>query len=623
MTADAIVEPLRRPRPRPRRHVWRWIVLGLVLLLVAVALWIVARGLIARDQLTGAVPLVEQLKTKIVDGETDGLEPLTEQLQGRAATAAALTSDPIWRAVEIIPWLGPNLTAFREAAAAIDTIASDALPPLMTLAGELDFGDFVPKDGVVDIAAIQSLQPALAEASTAVAAAAEQVRGIDPTGTLPQIGEAVAQLSDVVATANGLVTGINGLVQVLPSMLGADGPRTLLLLVQNNAELRATGGIPGVVIEIKTDGGRIELGVQTTASAMGEFPEPVLPVTDTELQLYSKDIATYMQNVTVTPDFARTGALAAAMWRETYGTTVDGVIAVDPVALSFVLEATGPLTLTDGTALTAQNAVDLLLSEVYFRFERPADQDLFFADAARAVFDATMTYSGRPQDFIEAIARGAGEHRVYVWSAHEDEQAYIGADGSTLATLLPVSDRMAAGFGVYLTDVTMSKVDWYLQPAVSVAGVSCPMWGDHPYYEVRLRLTSTMPPLGEGVPDYVVGPAVGDERGTALTQAYLTLPTGFRVFQTFVDGVDNAVRIVKTDGDYVHYMITSVLPPEATQETVFRIWGTVGAPPRVRLLHTPTAGDFETSIGGALECPTQDEVPTNVEPGIIASGMHS
>src|SRR3546814_5792650 len=66
---------------------------------------------------------------------------------------------------------------------------------------------------------------------------------------------------------------------------------------------------------------------------------------------------------------------------------------------------------------------------------------------------------------------------------------------------------------------------------------------------------------------YVVGPAVGDERGTALTQAYLTLPAGFRVFQTFVDGVDNAVRVVKTDGDYVHYMITSVLPPGATQET--------------------------------------------------------
>src|SRR5690606_7793882 len=118
-----------------------------------------------------------------------------------------------WRAVEIIPWLGPNLTAFRESAAAIDTIASDALPPLMTLAGELDFGDFVPKNGVVDVAAIQSLQPALGEASAAVASAAEQVRGIDPAGTLPQIGEAVAQLADVVNTATGLVTGVNGLVQ--------------------------------------------------------------------------------------------------------------------------------------------------------------------------------------------------------------------------------------------------------------------------------------------------------------------------------------------------------------------------------------------------------------------------
>jgi len=620
----ATIEPLRRPRrPEKRPHVVRWIVLGLVILIVAVAAWVVIRGLIARDQLTGAVPLAAKLQTSFVTGDTAQLAAVTDDLQARAATAAALTDDPVWRAVELVPFLGTNLTAFREAAHAVDTLASGALPPLAGLAGELDFAAFVPKGGVIDTAPIVALQPALAEAGAAVAAAADEVVRIDVSGTVPQIGEAVEQLVGVIQGANALIGGANGLVQVLPAMLGADGPRTTLLLVQNNSEWRATGGIPGAVIELRTDGGRIEFGHQSSGGEIGEFDAPVLPVTAAEEELYSSKIATFMQNVTVTPDFARSGELAAAMWHERFGVPVDAVASVDPVVLSYLLAATGPLELADGTVLSAENAVPLLLNEVYFRFPDPADQDLFFAAAAQSVFAAIMHFDGDPQRFVQAIGQGVAEHRIYVWSAHTDEQAVIAADGSPLAGLLPRSDAMASGFGLYLTDITMSKIDWYLEPSLSISGVRCPMWGDHSYYEVRLRLTSTVPPLGEGVPDYVVGPtfATGETRGTALTQAYLTMPAGFRIFQTLVDGADHAVRIVETDGDYIHYMITSVLPPGATQETVFRVWGNVAAPAKVRLLHTPTAGAFETRIGESLACPTPDEVPTNVDPGIVASGF--
>jgi len=621
MSVDAVSEPMRRPRrPAKRRHVWRWIVLGLVILLAAVALWIVVRGLIARDQLTSAVPLVEQLKTKIVEGDTDGLQSITDQLETRAATAAQLTSDPIWRAVEVVPFLGPNLTAFREAAHAIDTLTAGALPPLVSLAGDLDFAKFVPQDGVIDTAPILALQPALAEAGAAVAAAAQEVNGIDTSGTIAQIGEAVDQLVGVVSDANALIGGANGLVQVLPAMLGADEPRTTLLLVQNNAELRATGGIPGAVIELHTDGGRIEFGRQSSGGEIGEFDAPVVPVTDVEEQLYSEKIATFMQNVTVTPDFARSGEIAAAMWEERFGREVDAVVSVDPVVLSFILAATGPIELAEGTVLSAENAVDLLLNEVYFRYEDPAEQDLFFAVAAQAVFNAIMHFDGDPQQFVTAIGRGVGEHRIYVWSAHSEEQAVIAADGSPLAGLLPRSDAMASGFGLYLLDTTMSKVDWYVTPSVSVSGVACPMWGDHPYYELHLTLSSSMPPGGEGVPDYVTGPTVGDDRGTALTSVQLMMPSGFKIFQTLRDGVNSAVQIVDGGDEYARYSLQIELPPGGTTEVTFRIWGEVGAPAKVRFVHTPTAGEFPTSVGESLACPKQDEVPTEGEPGIIALG---
>ncbi len=56
-------------------------------------------------------------------------------------------------------------------------------------------------------------------------------------------GDRLAKVSLTTATAARAV-------RLLPPMLGADGPREYLLLVQNNAEQRATGGIPGSVVQL-------------------------------------------------------------------------------------------------------------------------------------------------------------------------------------------------------------------------------------------------------------------------------------------------------------------------------------------------------------------------------------
>jgi len=254
---------------------------------------------------------------------------------------------------------------------------------------------------------------------------------------------------------------------------------------------------------------------------------------------------------------------------------------------------------------------------VYLRYDKQAEQDAFFALAAQSVFTAVTNFSGNAEKFVAAIGQSVGEHRVYVWSAHADEQAVIA--GSSVASLWPQSDATAAGFGVYLADLTMSKIDWYVTPSATVAGTSCPEWGGHSYYELHLTLSSSVPALGAGLSDYIVGKADGAGRGDAVTQVYLAMPEGFQVFQTNVDGANTAIKQV-TDGDgLVHYSLTTVLKPGATQQLSFRVWGNVGSPAKVRLLHTPTAQDFATSLGGSLACPKPDEIPTT-GPGVLALG---
>jgi len=95
--------------------------------------------------------------------------------------------------------------------------------------------------------------------------------------------------------------------------------------------------------------------------------EPVTTLDAATLALFSEKPATYYQNVTSVPDFATAAQLLQDFWKRTQSTPIDGVISADPVALSYLLNATGPLSLRTGDTLSADNAVQLLLNEVYLR----------------------------------------------------------------------------------------------------------------------------------------------------------------------------------------------------------------------------------------------------------------
>ena len=110
----------------------------------------------------------------------------------------------------------------------------------------------------------------------------------------------------------------------------------------------------------------------------------MLPLSDADRALYTDKMAMFAADVNLTPDFPTAAALAREMYRQRSGRTVDGVLATDPVALSYLLGAVGPVKVPGGKDLTSRNAVLVLLSETYMRNTVPENQDRYFAAAARA-----------------------------------------------------------------------------------------------------------------------------------------------------------------------------------------------------------------------------------------------
>lgn len=503
--------------------------LGMILLLAfASSAWIGVRGMSAFAHLTSAKQTVGQAVDKL--SEPAEAATLIADLAEDTSAARALTSDPIWAAAEHLAWIGPQLHAVSTVAQAADDVATTALVPLADVASSFSLDSFRPADGKIETSLFEQIAGPARVGADGVAAAAASVSTLLDTPLLPPVSDAISEVSTMLDSSATATDALARASALLPSMLGADRPRNYLVVFQNNAEWRSLGGIVGAMAVIRTEDGSMELSAQGSSADFSKYDEAVLPLDADVERIYGTRPAQWIQNVTQVPDFSVSGELAREMWKLETGLEVDGVISMDPVALSYLLEATGPVELPTGDVLTADNAVDLLLNDVYERYEKPSDQDAFFAAAAASVFSELSTGSADPAKLVAALGRAGDESRLLMWSAVADDQVVLA--GTTLAGGLPVSNNEAARFGVYLNDGTGAKMDYYVTADATLAWQGCAVDARGRTLDeatLQLTLTNTAPKdAATSLPDYVTaGGAYGTPAGSALTIAYIYLPEGY------------------------------------------------------------------------------------------------
>ena len=564
-----------------------WIVLALVLLLILAVAWVGVRGVLAKRDLEQSVGLVGTLRSQLVSGDSAAAGKTAEKLQDQAASARSLTADPVWSAFQLLPYVGSNLRAVRQVAVVVDDVATGAVEPVAGVIGDVNVKAFAPKDGKVDLAPLVKAQPAVARATATLAKAERDARAIDTTETLSPVTNAVDQLRNAATSVAAQAGAANRAVQLAPAMLGHDGDRRYLLLFQNNAELRAGGGIPGAVALLDVRDGAIHLSNQASGASFGQAQQPVLPLSTDTQGLYGAITGEYMQDVTLTPRFDVSAKLASAMWQQRYGQQVDGVLAMDPVTLAYILKATGPVQLPTGDTLTSENAVKLLLSDVYAKYPNPQAQDAFFASAASAVFDKVSSGTFDPKAFIAALTDGVQENRLRLWSANGSEQRRLA--GTAVAGPLPTSSKYERQFGVYLNDATGAKMDFYLQKTIAVGSAVCRADG-RPTSVVQVTLKNTAPTDGAtSLPEYVTGGGdFGVEPGKVQTNVAVYAAKGEIFLGSSQDGKAAAPHTA-VDGDHPVVQMRTLLAPG--QSTTFRVafLGSVGqAKAAVRVVSTPT-----------------------------------
>ena len=148
-------------------------------------------------------------------------------------------------------------------------------------------------------------------------------------------------------------------VDVAPQLLGADRPRTYLLLFQNEDELRATGGFLSAVGRVTIDAGQIISLTVEDSYAVDDFTTPY-PDAPAPLRDYMGIDLWVFRDSNWSPDFPVAARQAISLYTQTRGGTIDGVIALNQQVVEALVDGLGPLTIDGQTIANAQAMRDYM-----------------------------------------------------------------------------------------------------------------------------------------------------------------------------------------------------------------------------------------------------------------------
>ncbi len=245
----------------------------------------------------------------------------------------------------------------------------------------------------------------------------------------------------------------------------------------------------------------------------------------------------------VSPRFDVTAPLAARMWTEATGRNVDGVLAVDVLALEAVLMATGPVVVEDQT-IGADTVVQDLLHDQYVGLDgqdeaAQAERRSRLGGVARVALEALERPELDGALLAEELASAAAGRQLLAWSSEREIQQgweAMGVDGAVDAADLMVAVLNSGGnkLGPFLDVVS----DITVEPGPDTTAVS-----------VAVALENT---VSADEPPYILGPTppLQVAPGTYVGLVAATLPgaAGAGRFDGYdslaVAGADGPSRVV-------------------------------------------------------------------------------
>ena len=308
-------------------------------------------------------------------------------------------------------------------------------------------------------------------------------------------------------------------LRLAPALLGQDRPRRYFVLVQQTAESRGTGGLPGGFAVVTASKGRLTVTNQGSNYGLREGPVPPPPGVPADYVARYADLGAFdtVANLNLSPDLPVVARVLAARWLAQSGQRIDAVVAIDAQGLAAVLRGSGPLVL-GGRSLDPDALVDYLAVGQYRDFApRSASEGIgrtqarkdALEDVGVAAAERLSRGGGDAVSLVRGLAEAVGSGHARM--ASDDPALAPGLREAEVDGALPLGPSPVAYPVVF--NSSGGKLDTFLHRSLSYTSLAC----DKGRRASRITVRLTSDPPATGLPPYVTTGVTGGVARQSLT----------------------------------------------------------------------------------------------------------
>jgi len=295
----------------------------------------------------------------------------------------------------------------------------------------------------------------LGQAVDALVSANDHLQKVDIDFLPSEVQGQLAVLKDKLPEAMKLARASLDWADKFLSILGSPRPKKYLLVFQNNAEARATGGFIGSYGILDLNQGRIKsFSVENVFDADGQLIERVVP--PAPIQRIST--AWSMHDANWFADWPTSAQKIADFYEKTGGATVDGVISFTPAVIERLLALTGPIDLPEyNLTLNADNFVEVTQYKVEVDYDKEANQPKkILADfAPKFIEKLGNQISQKNIEVLKILNQLLKEKHILFYFSDPDLESFVKAQGWAGEVMSAQQDY----FSVVNTNINGFKTD--------------------------------------------------------------------------------------------------------------------------------------------------------------------
>ncbi len=346
-----------------------------------------------------------------------------------------------WRAVPLVRLQVRAVDTFADVGVSLSQAGQRIADAAATI--EHPSGAAVPLSGSLD--KLRTAQTSLTAGIKALDDATVRINAMNNYRLLGPIGTAhraaLRRLTRIDATAKSAGQAVAALI----TFTGGEGPRNYLVLSQNPAEVRPTGGFIGSYGVLTADGGQVGLNRYDDSLVwIVAHPTAIIPAAQlgSPFRFYDPPLDQTLANVNATPDWPAAAQLALKLWQQGGEAPADGVLSFTPEFLARVLAVTGPVSVPSyNETITSGNVISKLDYYTHGGVKPPpgVNRKEFLSPLGQAVM--TKLLQAPPSQWRglgTALGKAFAARELLVWSRDSSVQSTLDQRG--WVGVLPSSD---------------------------------------------------------------------------------------------------------------------------------------------------------------------------------------